>query len=61
MRVVFRIGITVMMPVMADPPQRPVLRREHAEQGQHELKDTAGLKRAVCKQPVIAHRDAEHL
>src|SRR5256885_1719474 len=61
MDVAFAIGMLVMMPVMADPPQRSVLRGENAEHREEKLKKPAGPKRPMGKQAMEPGGDAENL
>jgi hypothetical protein len=51
----------MMVPVVADPPERSVLARKDTAKREHELELPARLEGAVCDQAVIAGRNAEHL
>jgi hypothetical protein len=55
------IRISVVMPVMPDPPERSILAGKNPEEGENELEQPAGLERSVCEQSMIACGDAEDL
>src|SRR3989442_15591217 len=55
-----RGGKAVLGPVVGRPPKHALLGRRHGHEGGPEMKDAAGLKRAVRKIAVIARRDEEH-
>src|SRR5262249_1898900 len=59
MGVFFAIGISVMVAMMSDPPQRSVLAGQHAEEGEHEPELLAGFERPVGEEAVITGGDAE--
>jgi hypothetical protein len=50
----------VVCPVMAGPPQGPLLRGHRAQQCQQELEQAAGPVRAVGEVAVVAGGDGEH-
>lgn len=61
MRVTGLVCMSVVIPVVPDPPQRTVLRGERTAQGEDELEAAACPERPMGKQPVIAQRNAEGL
>ena len=54
--VVVAIRMAVVMSVMSDPPERPILAGKDTEKGEHELEQLAGLERMMGEQSVIAPR-----
>src|SRR5713226_2331490 len=61
MSVLIAIRISVMVSVVPDPPQWPILAGEHAEQREQELKRAARLERTVGEQPMISCGNPEQL
>ena len=59
-RIVRRVREAVMLAVMRRPPQRSLLERTTAEEGDEELHHSPHFVRAVSEITVIAGRDAEH-
>jgi hypothetical protein len=55
------VRVPVMVPMMADPPERAVLSGKNAKQSEYELKQSARLEGSVSEQTMIANRDTEHL
>jgi hypothetical protein len=53
MEILRPVGVAVVVPVVTDPPQRPVLARKNATKSEHELELAAGLERSVRQQAVI--------
>jgi hypothetical protein len=51
----------VVMPVVPDPPERPILARQDTEERENELEQLTGLERAVCQQSMIARGNPEDL
>jgi hypothetical protein len=60
-RVAFPVGIRVVVPVMADPPEWPVLAGENPEQGQQELERTGSPERPMGQKSMITGGYAENL
>ena len=59
MQVLVGVGMLVMMAVMGRPPERALLRRAAAEEGEEELERAAGLVAAMGKITVKRAGDAE--
>lgn len=59
-RVIRSVGVLVVSPVPARPPERSVLHRRCAQQREEELKWPAGLVRAVREVTVVAGGDGPH-
>ncbi len=54
------VAVAVVVPVVAGPPERSLLQRRCADEGEDELKDPARLVRTVGEVPVVACGDGEH-
>ncbi len=55
------IRVSVVVSMVADPPQRPILAGKNAEESEHELELTAGFEGSMRQQTMITHRYAEEL
>jgi hypothetical protein len=61
MRIAAAVRMPVVISMVPDPPQRPVLAGEHAARGEDELKAAGRLEGTMRQQAVIAKGDTEDL
>ena len=60
MNVSFRVRMRVVIPMVSRPPERTFLIRHATDKRQDELKDAAGLIRAMREVPVITGRHRKY-
>jgi hypothetical protein len=60
MRIIWLVGMAMMVPVIGGPPQGTFLHGRAAQPGQDELKPAASFERAMRKIAMVAGSNAKH-
>jgi hypothetical protein len=60
MRVLWRVGVAMMMPMMGRPPQRSALDARRADQREYKLHRTRGLEGTMRKITMVEAGNGEH-